>query len=172
MPHLSVIRAGFDHACTAFTEKVAPLGFARTRTLYWTHARAFTADVIQLSRSDAADGRALNEYVDITIAIALRVLNDPSETVSINGITSANTRGYFLRFGSASEPSFGRAVGELLRFTTDRAVPFFDRWKDPQHLVDDPRSPLRPSEREALRASLSGQGNSAYMARSFSLLGL
>ena len=63
-------------------------------------------------------------------------------------------------------------VGELVRFTTEQAEPFFQRWQDPQHLIDDPGTPLRRSEREALLASLSGQGNSAHMARSFSLLGL
>ena len=53
MPHLSVIRADFDQACAAFTGKVAPWGFARTRTAYWTRVRSFTADVIQLTRSDS-----------------------------------------------------------------------------------------------------------------------
>jgi hypothetical protein len=172
MPHLSVIRAGFDRACTAFTEKAAPLGFAHTRSLYWTRPSAFTADVIQLSRSDPSDGRALNEYIDITIAAAVRVLNDPAGTVTANGPTSATTRGYFLRFGSASEPTFARVINELLRFTSDHALPFFELWKEPQRLVEDEHSPLRPWEREALRAALSGQGNHDHMTRSFSLLGL
>src|SRR5688572_16561095 len=46
----NLVRAGFGKLCSEFTERLARLGFCRTRKIFWTRAHSLTVDLTQAAQ--------------------------------------------------------------------------------------------------------------------------
>jgi hypothetical protein len=46
-----VVRQGVERACRDFSERIALLGFARTKKMFWTRKNPYTVDFVHLHRS-------------------------------------------------------------------------------------------------------------------------
>ena len=171
-----VVRPELERACNEFTVRIAPLGFLRTKKMFWTRSHPPTVDFIHLSRSGSSYGAPINYSVEIVVHCGIRVLNAKFAAAALNGPSSDPRRSregrYHLRFNAQTGSTFERCVDDLVRFVTEQGEPWFQRFRDTAQLLDAPESPLSAEDRELLRAALAGQSSPANEATSRKLLGI
>jgi len=168
-----VVRQGVEKACRDFSERLATIGFTRTMKMLWTRRRTHTADAIRLVRC----GRVIVNYsVQLHMELKLRVLNDNCEHLLPNGPWTDNERmragRYHDRFNAQTGSTYDRCVDDLFRFVLEQGEPWFTRFQNPEALLASDDSPLRQSEKERLRAAISGHPDSEAVAHSLKLLGI
>jgi hypothetical protein len=83
--HTQIVREGFERACKAFTERMQPSGFARSKKTFWTRHTELTADFIHFHRNGISYGPATSASVSIRVHLGIRVLNDCFEATALNG---------------------------------------------------------------------------------------
>jgi len=175
-PLTVLVRKGLEEACRAFTVRIAPSGFSRTKKMFWARVLENTAEVIHFHRCGSTYGKPIGAEVEIRIHLAIRVLNDPSHTIALNGPSSdpgtIHEGRYHLRFNAKSGSMLDRCVDDLVRFVGERGEPWFHRFREPDRLVGLADSPLQADEREALRSALSGLADADRIRHSKSLLGI
>ena len=171
-----VVRDGLEKACREFTERVTPLGFARTKKMFWTRQHPHTVDFIHFHRSGSSYGAPRNLSVDIRVHFGIRVLNDTFEGAALNGPFSDPTLtragNYHLRFNAKSGSTYDRCIDDLVRFVVEQGEPWFDRFRDTMVLTDARTTPLRPDSIVALTAALRGDSEPANIAKSRNILGI
>lgn len=171
-----VVREGLEKACREFTERIAPLGFSRTKKMFWAREHQHTVDFIHFHRSGSSYGAPRNFSVDIRVHFGIRVLNDTFEAAALNGPFSDPTLtragNYHLRFNAKSGSTYDRCVDDLARFVVEQGEPWFDQFRDPRKLIDETDSPLRPESRAMLTAALKGSVDPETIAKSRKILGI
>jgi hypothetical protein len=171
-----VVRQGVERACRDFSERIAPLGFARTKKMFWTRKNPYTVDFVHLHRSGSTYGRPINYSVDFRVHFGIRVLNDTFEAAALNGPFSDPTRLraglYHLRFNAQTGSTYDRSVGDLARFVGEQGEPWFVRFRNPDALLSVQDSPLRQAEKERLIAAVDGNSDADAVAQSLKLLGI
>ncbi|MFT3991178.1 MAG: hypothetical protein QM680_07190 [Luteolibacter sp.] len=171
-----VVRDGLEKACREFTERITPLGFARTKKMFWTREHQHTVDFIHFHRSGSSYGAPRNFSVGIRVHFGIRVLNDTFEAAALNGpfSDSALTRAgnFHLRFNAKTGSTYDRCVDDLVRFVVEQGEPWFMRFRDPSVLGDTRVTPLRLDSLEALDAALRGNADAANVAKSQKILGI
>lgn len=171
-----VVRQGVEKACQDFSERISPLGFARTKKMFWTRRHDHTVDFIHFHRSGSSYGKPRNYSVDIRVHFAIRVLNDTFEAAALNGPFSDPGRihdgRYHHRFNAQTGSTYDRCIEDLVRFVVEHGEPWFVRFRELDALLTLADSPLRPPEKERLRAAIAGQPDPAAIAQSLKLLGL
>jgi hypothetical protein len=178
-PLINVVREGLEMACKNFTVRVAPLGFSRTKKMLWTRRRALTVDFIQFYRGGSSYGAPRTASVDIRVHLGIRVLNDNSDTETINGpssddICSSKIRSgrYHLRFNAISGSTFARCADDLERFVIEQGEPWFKRFSSMWNLLYRWDSPLKNDEKRLLRKARAGHASKANVAVSLNILGI
>jgi hypothetical protein len=170
-----VVRAGLEKACREFTARVEPVGFQRTLKMFWTRRHPFTVDFIHFHRSGSTYGAPWTASVDIRVHFGIRVLNDDFGVAALNGPHSDSSTlragRYHLRFNAETGSTYDRCVDDLARFVVEQGEPWFQRWSSVHSLLQ-PESPLRPQEREFLRAARDGQVSGDHVAASLKILGI
>jgi hypothetical protein len=143
----NVVRDGLERACKDFTTLVAPLGFMRTKKMFWTRRRDLTVDVIHFHRHGSSYGAPRNFKVDIRVHFSIRVLNDSFEGVALNGPFSdpghIHEGRYHLSFNAKSGLMYERCVDDLLRFVSEIGEPWFKRFSEASVLLNSKDSPLK-----------------------------
>ena len=171
-----VVRDGLEKACREFTERVTPIGFARTKKMFWTRQHPHTVDFIHFHRSGSSYGAPRNFSVDIRVHFGIRVLNDTFEAAALNGPFSDPTLtragNYHLRFNAKSGSTYDRCVDDLIRFVVEQGEPWFHQFRDCSALTDARVTPLRPESIEALSAALRGLFQADNVAKSRKVLGI
>lgn len=171
-----LVRAGIQRVCADLTERLASRGFEYTKTRVWTRPREYTSDFVLLERRGSTYGAPLDCGVAFEIRCGIRVLNDAFETLALNGpysdVTRTRAGRYHLRFNAKTDSTYERCVDDLERFVVDEGEPWFEEFSDPQRLLSDDASPLRPKRRELLAAAMRGESVPENLALSRKLLGL
>ena len=171
----SVVRAGLERACRDFTARVEPLAFRRTLKMYWTRRHPLTVDFIHFHRSGSSYGAPRTASVDIHVHFGIRVLNNGFPAATPNGPLSDAGRlhagRYHLRFNAETGSTYDRCVDDLARFVVEQGEPWFQRWSSVDALLQVD-SPLRPQDRDSLRAALDGQASAEHVATSLKILGI
>jgi hypothetical protein len=172
----TVVRREVERACKEFTVRLAPLGFVRTKKMFWTRAHPHTVDFIHLFRSGSSYGAPMNSSVSLDLQFGIRVLNDTFEAAALNGPSSDAERSragrYHFRFNAQTGSTFERCVDDLVRFVGEQGEPWFQRFTDMAELTSSGDSPLRSRERELLEAALAGRGSPENDAASRKILGI
>lgn len=175
-PRTVVVREGLEEVCRAFTDRVAELGFERTRKMFWTRERGRTIEFVHFFRGGSSYGAPTNHEVDIRVYCAVRVLQDPTEHLALTGIQSDATRTragrYHLRFNAKSGDLRQRCIDDLVRFVVDEGEPWFARVADPRALPDATDTTWPPEARDALLGALDGDWSEERAAASRELLGI
>jgi hypothetical protein len=171
-----VVRQGVERACRDFTKGIAPLGFARTKKMFWTRQHPNTVDFVHLHRSGSTYGKPINYSVDFRVHFSIRVLNDTFEAAALNGPFSDPTRLraglYHLRFNAQTGSTYERCVGDLARFVVEQGEPWFVRFRNPDALLNFQDSPLRQAEKDRLIAAVGGHSDAGAVGQSLKLLGI
>jgi hypothetical protein len=171
-----VIRRELERACKEFTYRLGPMGFVRTKKMFWTRSRSQTVDFVHLFRSGSSYGAPINYSVSVDVHFGIRVLNDSAEAAVLNGPSSdaQRTRAgrYHLRFNAQTGSTFERCVDDLVRFVQEEGEPWFQRFANMTELLDSADSPLCSRDRELLKAALAGQGSPENEAASRKILGI
>lgn len=171
-----LVRAGMEEACKDFTVRIGPLGFRRTRSKWWTRRHEHTVDFIYFFRGGSSYGAPINASVDIRVHFGIRVLNDPYVPTALNGPFSdaggLRSGRYHLRFNARSGSMFERCTDDLVRFVVEQGEPWFQRFRTAEALLRLPDSPLKPRERESLRAAQEGRIDVGNVAASLKDLGI
>ena len=84
-PLTLIVRRGLESVCKTFAARMEPIGFLRTKKMFWTRVHPHTVDVVHLHRDGSTYGAPNNANVSIRVHFAIRVLNDPFESVALNG---------------------------------------------------------------------------------------
>jgi hypothetical protein len=172
----NVVRQELERACQAFTVRLAPLGFVRTKKMFWTKLHPYTVDFIHLFRCGSSYGAPINYSVSLELQCGIRVLNDTFDAAAMNGPSSDPERSregrYHLRFNAQTGSTFERCVDDLVRFVGEQGEPWFRRFTNMTDLMQSGDSPLRSQERELLKAALAGRGSPENAAASRKILGI
>lgn len=157
--HTQVVRAGLESACKEFTAAVLPLGFVRTKKMFWVRRRGNAVEFIHLHRLGSSYGAAINASVSIRVHFGIRVLNDSFPAAALNGPSSdsASTLAgrYHLRFNAATGSTFDRCVQDLVRFVEEYGLPWFRQFEDPPRLLERADSPLGAEAKSLLIAAIN-----------------
>jgi hypothetical protein len=171
-----LVREGMKKACRDFTDRVAPLGFRRTRDRSWVRRRVLTADVIHFHRQGSSYGAPINASVGIRVELSLRILNDPAPSGAVIGPWSdvARTRSgrYHLRFNAKSGSTYERCIDDLVRFLVEHGESWFRTYESAETLLALPDSMLPQSTKELLKLAMSGQASADNIAATLRQLGL
>ena len=175
-PLTRLVRDGLERACKEFSSRIEPLGFRRTLKMFWTRRNPLPLDFVHLHRSGSSYGAPGNASVDIRIHCGIRVLNDDFVAAGLNGPNSdaveTRTGRYHLRFNAESGSTFERCVDDLARFVLERGEPWYERFRSTEALVNEPDSPLKPQEKEALIAAKEGRASAERVAASLKIFGI
>ena len=171
-----VVRAGLERICKDFTLRISASGFVRTKKMLWTRRHPHTVDFIHFHRCGSTYGAPRNFSVSIRMHFGIRVLNDPFDALALNGPCSDSaglaTPPYHLRFNAKSGSTYERCLDDLGRVVVDVAEPWFEKFRLPESLLQDPASPLQPAGQQFLLASLAGHATTANEAASLKKLGI
>jgi len=171
-----VVRAGVERACKDFTARVTPLGFHRTKKMFWTRRQLLTVDFIHFHRHGSTYGAPRNFSVDIRVHFGVRVLNDSFVGAALNGPNSDAARlragQYHLRFNAKSGDTYERCIDDLVRFVLEQGEPWFQQFHSNDNLLRLPNSPLRPPEKQFLTDAIAGNANPENEVNSLKLLGI
>ena len=145
------------------SRSLAALGFAQARPALWMREREHVVEFVRLT--------AIAEQPLLRIHAGLRVLNDPSDALALNGPDSDRYRGkrfgYRLEF-DASESAQDACLADAMRFCLSIAEPWFEERRDVRQLVNDPC--LSSAARAALAAAIERGPEPARVALSRRLL--
>lgn len=170
----AVVREGLEHACQACSNGMAELGFLRSRKTLWTRPREHTVDFVHFHRDGISYGASPNHTCSIRIHLGIRVLNDPTAELNLNGPTSSpgyDVHRYHHSFNAKSRSQFDRCVTDLVRFVREIGEPWFLRHAELSVLVGASEV-LAEVAQAGLRSSRAGVADSASWARSRRLLGI
>jgi hypothetical protein len=171
-----IVRTGLEQACKDFSERVARLGFTRTKKMFWTRKQPFTVDFIHFHRSGSSYGAPINFSVDIRVHFGVRVLNDSFPAAALNGPFSDPNRlrsgRYHLRFNAKSGDTYDRCIDDLERFVAEQGEPWFLRFHSTDNLLEKADSPLKAPDKQLLAEAIAGKTNRENEANSYKLLGI
>lgn len=142
---------------------LAPFGFARTKTTFWTNPKT---DIVQFMYL-----HLYSFQPSFCITFGIRVLNDSFDAAGLNGPTSSSHRSYNLAFGETPE-SIDKCVSEIDRFYRDIGGPWFHKWNEPEKLVTDADSPLNARARQFLGDALNNRNRAENLKLSKKILGI
>ena len=174
--YTQVVRAGLESACREFAAAILPLGFARTKKMFWVRRRGHSVEFFHLHRSRSSYGAPRNATVSIRVHFGIRVLNDSFPAAALNGLDSnspsASSGCYHLRFNTATGSTFDRCVQDLVRFLKEQGLPWFRQFEDTASLLERTDSPLGAEAKALLVDAINGQAKPENVAASLKLLGI
>ena len=143
------------------TGLLAPLGFQRTKTSFWTRPRENVVEFLHLHLFKLAPAFRAH--------IGLRVINDPLQQPALNGpFTDETWKEYDLRLTDSDDP---RPCAEaIVRFFEEVGQPWLDQWPDEEALVG-PSSPLDRMARDGLKSAMAGKVRPENVELTYQLLG-
>jgi hypothetical protein len=130
------------------TRDLAALGFDRRKPAFWVQPQPHRLNFFHI--------HLFRFGPQLRVHCGIRVLNDPFEAEALNGIDSDSSRGYDLSF-TDDAGAVDRCAGAIVRFCTEKGIPWFETWSDPSALLRRAESPLLPDQRKALSDALQGR---------------
>jgi hypothetical protein len=130
------------------TPNLAALGFDRSKPAFWIQQCPYRLNFFHT--------HLFRFGPQLRVHCGIRVLNDPFEAEALNGIDSDGFRDYDLSF-SDDAGSVDRCAAAIVRFCTEKGLPWFEKWSDTAALLHGPDSPLLPDQRKALSEALQGR---------------
>ena len=129
MTTASIVRAGFERACSDFDAIVAPLGFMQVKKGLWSRRVGERFDHVHLHRGGSTYGASHSASVAIRVHFAS---GSPADPLPLNGPSSESLRdgrgyAYHLRFNARSGSTYDRCINDLRRVLDDHGLPWFDR---------------------------------------------
>jgi len=170
-----LVRAAEKKLFARFSEKLRPLGFnAPVRARFWTRPGEHCAHFLHFHRGGSSYACAPSLQISYRIHPGIRVMNDPTHFLVLNGPTSdqEGTLGFHLRCHARNEDTYDRCVTDVGRWCVEIAQPWFERFDRPDVLITRPDTPLTPEARQALEKSLEGTSDERAIAASRKLLGI
>lgn len=168
------VQRGMLKFCADYTARVAPLGFAKTKSRFWARENEQTVESIYFFRSGSYYGAPRTPSISLSVELGIHVLNHPMRVATI-GTKSDNVRKpdgtpYHNRFNSDTWSTYELCLDDLTLFTTEFAEPWFAQWRDPKALLDYPDLPVRT--RPLLEEAINGQVNPEYVAFALQACGI
>lgn len=172
-----IVRAGMERISADFSVGLAGLGFARTRSKFWTRRGEHHLQFIHLHRNGSSYGAPYNASISLRAHLGIAVLDDAREVEFLNGpdtddVAQFRDDRFHLRFNAASGSTYERCLEDLMRFATTRALPWFAGFAAPQTLLEREDSPLDFEAREALARSLRGEASAERVAATLKRFGI
>lgn len=172
-----IVRAGMERISRDFTQDLAGLGFARTRSKFWTRRFEHRLDFIHVFRSGSSYGAPYSASISLRVHLGIAVLDDDRDAEILNGPNSDDLAlfhadRFHFRFNASSGSTYERCREDLLRFVVQRAEPWFVAWRSPQALQEREDSPLDAIARQALQRGADGSASSERVARTLKLFGI
>jgi hypothetical protein len=164
-----------EEVCVALSREVGRLGFERTRKKLWVRLHEHIADVLLLHRGGSSYGAPSNGSVSLRLHLAIRVLNESSAAIHLNGPDSDGAPRedrYHLRFNAESLDSFDRCVFDLARYVREIGEPWFSLFRHADALLSHGETPLHQDAKISLRDALAGRSSSDALALTEKELGL
>lgn len=172
-----IVRAAMERISRDFTQDLAALGFARTRSKFWARRFEHRLDFVHLFRSGSSYGASYNASVSLRVHLGIAVLDDDRDAVMLNGPNSDDLAlfradRFHLRFNASSGSTYERCREDLLRFVAQRAEPWFGAWHSSRALQEREDSPLDAIARHALQRGVDGHASPERVARTLKLFGI
>ncbi|MFN7562628.1 MAG: hypothetical protein ACK5TH_12670 [Prosthecobacter sp.] len=166
------VKDGRERACKLVAERLAIHGFNRGKRLLFSRRREHTLDVIALESFDRA---AINYRVSFDVSFAIRVLNDETSSLSLNGprsdVSLIRAGRYHMSFNSQTDHMLDRCIEDILRFIADYGLPWFERHADCKSLISSD-SPISADAQSCLDRSIAGLALPSASLTTAKLLGL
>lgn len=172
-----LVRAAMERISRDFSQDLAALGFARTRSKFWTRRSGHHLDFIHLFRCGSSCGAPYNASVSLRAHLGIAVLDEERDGEILNGpdtddLDLFRADRFHLRFNAASGSTYERCREDLLRFAVQRAEPWFSAWRSPRALLEREDSPLDATARQALRRSVDANASAERVARTLKRFGI
>ncbi len=146
-PHLSIFKI--------YSEQILPLGFLRSSTAWWQRKKGLIFQKIHIHK--------FSFTTNFRVYAAIHLVGFDQDTHWLNGIHS-NDGGFERRvlgfpfrrynFGFVeSQDTWQSSADNLLDFTKDILIPWFDKWSDINSLQKDPNSPLNDEQKRFLAST-------------------
>ena len=143
----------------AVAAQLADTGFVLTKPTYATCAGRFVTPFFHFHKFSFAPA--------FCIHVGLRVMNDESDFISLNGPDEAHAG----RFSEA-ESAVDDCIDQMAQYCRGVGLPWIARRNEPRRLLSVWRSPLDRAEKAALREALAGREVPEHVVQSEQLLGL
>lgn len=172
-----IVRAGMERISADFSVGLAELGFARTRSKFWTRRSEHRLEYFHLHRNGSSYGAPYNASVSLRVHLGIAALDDARDIAALNGpntddMAQFRDDRFHLRFNAASGSTYERCLDDLMRFARTRALPWFAGFAQPQALLEHEDSPLDREAREALARALRGEASAARVAATLKRFGI
>jgi hypothetical protein len=169
-----VVRVGTERACRDFSIRIEALGFQRTLKMAWTRQHPFTVDVVYFHRHGSTYGAPITASVDFRVEFSIRVLSDDFTVIAgpVSDPGTLRDGRYHLRFNAETGSTYDRCLEDLVRFVREQGDPWFEKWHSVDALLESHESPLRPREKELLRAARNGRSDTEKLAVSLRRIGI
>lgn len=128
----AVVKAGMERMCCDFTERVAPLGFIRTksRSRVWVRRGVELDACIYFHRRGSTYGSPINNSVAIRVHFSVQKPDgSPTHHDQLLSDQVRDDRGYayHLRFNALSGSSYDRCLEGLVRITHEHGLSWFQK---------------------------------------------
>lgn len=172
-PDTILVRTAEEAIFERLTSKIGALGFSRTLKRAWTRSREHIVEFIHLHRGGISYG-VPSLSINYRVHLGIRVLNDPTSHLALNGPDSDQTRarGMHLACHARNEATYERCVTDLARYCVEVALPWFYRYGTPMALIELLALPPYEAARAALQRAIEGDVDEGAVGRSRKLLGL
>ena len=165
----AVERSGKEKVLRRLAGALRPLGFERTKPTFFTRRSGLVVEFIHLHKYTFEPS--------FRVHLGIRVVNDPSPDVALNGPDShayvckdaPGGRKYNFGYHIAAE-TVDRCAGELTAYVQAVAEPWFQMWRDTDRLLNSAESPLLPNSVTAFREALVSGDDPARAARTLQKL--
>lgn len=145
-----------DKIYRAISKELLVLGFARTRTTFWTKENLNTIQFIHI--------HSMSFDYSFRIHCGIRVKNDSFDAASLNGLTSND--GWWEKpelvkkrkeLNYTSDIASIKTCSEsIIEFIKTIGIPWFELYADDVQLLENQKSPLKAEEKLALLNQLNG----------------
>lgn len=146
-PHLSIYKM--------YSEQVLLLGFSRLSTAWWQRKKGLILQKIYIHKFSVT--------TNFRVHAAIHLVGFDQDAHWLNGIYSHDGgfdrhvpefpfRRYNFNFAE-SQNTWQSSADNLLEFTKDILIPWFDKWSDINLLQKDPNSPLNDEQKRFLAST-------------------
>lgn len=164
-------RSNKERILRRLAKLLSPSGFKRSKPTFYTRVRLPMIEFVHIHKFTFTPGFRLH--------LGIRVVNDPSGAVALNGPSSDEypaqgsvfppRRLYDFNY-DASDDSVDRCTLDISNFVAGVGEKWFDSNRDLEQLAQSPKSPLSSDSRAALIRALAGELEQELVAQTRTLL--
>ena len=162
-------RSNKDKILRRLAKEFQEYGFARSKATYFVRKKKHIVEFFHFHKFTFAP--------EFRIHTCIRVLNDPRDWIALLGFhsdpygrpNSPNGKKYNFRYHQKDE-TFDRCITNIVEYTKEVSLPWFQKWDNPKALIQSSDSPLGNDEKKALQEDLNGISEQEHIEKSLKLL--